>query len=75
MSTNKKQKKSFFSKWRKVNIADGLSTTFFELKLHSSPRQPDASKSLQQPAEKELKEDTKQSIQLEAPLHLMNGIV
>jgi hypothetical protein len=77
MSTKKKNKKKFFPKWRKkANMADGLSTVFFELKLHSSPTPPAAPPTLlQPPAEKELKKELKHPGKLEAPLHLMNVII
>lgn len=77
MSTRKKQKKPFFSKWRKgANIADGLSTTFFELKLNSAPvQQPDPPKSVQEPVAKERNEVKNDHSKMDAPLHLINVII
>jgi hypothetical protein len=77
MNTRKKSKKPFFFKWRKErNIADGLSTTFFELKLHSSPEQKIiSSPPLQEAYVKERKETQKEHVKMDAPLHLITVIV
>jgi hypothetical protein len=78
MSIRKKQKKSLFSKWRKKGkIADGLSTTFFELKLNSASQIPERLplKQEQEPAIEECKEPVNDRIKLEVPLHLLNVIV
>jgi hypothetical protein len=54
-------------------MADGLSTTFFELKLHASPEPPRApSPSLQTPIMEERKEVRNDPVKMEAPLHLIN---
>ncbi len=78
MSTRKKTKTTFFSKWgKRGKIADGLSTTFFELKLNSIPATPEPapSKPVQEPARKECNENMQDRIKMEAPLHLINVII
>jgi hypothetical protein len=78
MSTQRKTNKSFFSKLRKRGkIADGLSTTFFELKLNSNPSvsQPVSSKPEQAPVAEACKKTKSDHINMEAPLHLINVIV
>jgi hypothetical protein len=76
MNSKKKQKKTFLSKWKKKGMADGLSTTFFELKLQASPEPAPASfPSLQEPLVEERKEGRNDQVRMEAPLHLINVII
>jgi hypothetical protein len=78
MSTQKKTKKTFFSKWgKRGKMADGLSTTFFELKLNSSPQElpPDPLKPELETVTEQCKENVNDCIKMEAPLHLINVIV
>jgi hypothetical protein len=78
MNTQKKQKRSFFSKWgKRGKIADGLSTTFFELKLNSTPHVSElvSLKPLQEAVKEAGEENRNDRIKMDAPLHLINVIV
>jgi hypothetical protein len=78
MNTQKKQKKSFFSKWgKRGKIADGLSTTFFELKLNSTPHVSEQASSnpLQETVKEAYEENRNERMKMDAALHLINVIV